>query len=361
MRCRLLTALGVLVFCLQATADTPTTVPVQTGEIDLTFTQRSPLSTPKEIARRLNAKEHDLAPDYDLSKFPFKVYVPKNYDPAVPHGVIVYLGYKDSVSVATLWEPALDQNHLIFITPVAHSGHAYDPVIPMWQTLGLAFDALDNLKRTYNVDAKRCYLMAFDNSLQMTLGCADVFTGFIVCMDNNFWAKLTMPNGSYYNATFTLPGGPIFGMAKQRGIVLAFEDIENAGSESSLIARTMKQLGFNVLPLRATAGEDLHYPNLKIEWFEQTALPFLDKAAVNAKVRPASVAQEATTHPTTERAAAPASDEPEPQHLLKVAKLYIDNGQTNFARPKLETIIRKYPYDPAAVTAKQLLDQLPPE
>jgi hypothetical protein len=98
---------------------------VQTGEVDLTFTQRSPLSTPKEIARRLKANPDK---DYDLSTLPFKAYVPTNYDPAVPHGLFVYLGYKDSVSTPPQWHAMLEQHHLIFITPVCHTGDQYAPL-----------------------------------------------------------------------------------------------------------------------------------------------------------------------------------------------------------------------------------------
>jgi hypothetical protein len=338
-----------------------TALAVKTGEVDLTFTQRSPLSTPKEIARRLNVREHDLGPDYDLSKFPFKAYIPKDYDASQPYGVVVYLGYKDSGTVAIPWEPMLDKNHLIFITPVAHAGHQYQPTIPLWEIIGLSFDGLDNLKHTYNVDPKRIYLMAFDDALQVSFATADVFNGFVVCSSYNYFVKLTAPNGSYYGPTFPPPGGEIFGTAKQRGYALAYSEGEDNASYPSLLLKSMRQIGFNNLLRVKVTTDDVHYPNLKPEWFEQTALPFLDKVSATQVIKPPVIARDAATHPTTERAAAPANNEPEPQHLLKVAKLYIDNGQLNFARPKLETIIRKYPNDPAAATARKLLDQLPPE
>src|ERR1700689_4776524 len=129
--------------------DAPATqpaVPVKTGEFDLTFTERSPLSTPKELARRLNLKPASLGADYDLSKRPFKAYVPRNYDPATSVGVFVYLGYKDSVSTPPLWKPVVEQSHMIFITPVCHFGTEYSPSVPMWQMAGLALDAVYNLK-----------------------------------------------------------------------------------------------------------------------------------------------------------------------------------------------------------------------
>ena len=64
----------------------------KTGTYTATFTQRSPLSNPRELAIRLGQKK--LEPDYDLTKTEFIVHVPPNYDPAKPIGLIVLLNYK---------------------------------------------------------------------------------------------------------------------------------------------------------------------------------------------------------------------------------------------------------------------------
>src|SRR6516162_10475058 len=90
-------------------ADEPATTQssVATGDIDLTFTERSPLSKPEELARRMNLKESEVSPDYDLSKCPFKAYVPTNYDPSVPVGVFVYFGYKDTIGTPPTWHLVL--------------------------------------------------------------------------------------------------------------------------------------------------------------------------------------------------------------------------------------------------------------
>lgn len=150
-------ALMVFLIAAQSTfADGP-----KTGELDLTFTQRSPLSSPAAMAERLDLKLSDLGADYDLSQRPFKAYVPSNYDPKVPVGIFVYLGYKDSSDTPPLWDPVLEKHHLIFITPVCHSGTHYANAVPVWQSVGLAFDAVENLKRQYSIDTKRIYLMGW--------------------------------------------------------------------------------------------------------------------------------------------------------------------------------------------------------
>ena len=46
------------------------------------------------------------------------------------------------------------------------------------------------------------------------------------------------------------------------------------------------------------------------------------------------------------------------QHLLTLAQIYIDSGDTETAKTKLQEIIDNYPGDPAAAKAKQLQEKL---
>ncbi len=195
--------------------DVSATQPVGTGEVDFTFTQRSPISKPKELARRLNLKPRDMGDDYDLSQRPFKACVPKNYDPATPVGIFVYLGYKDTVSVPPLWEPVLENSHLIFISPVCHSGEHYQPSVPMWQTMGLALDAVFNLKNQYAIDPMRVYLMSWDpGSTQMSIAVSDVFTGCIDTGDLSYFKQLTAADGHYWPPTGSWPPDDLVRLAQ---------------------------------------------------------------------------------------------------------------------------------------------------
>ena len=336
---------------------------VKTGEMDLKFTVRSPLSTRKELARRLNYKESDLGPDYDLSKCPFKAYVPASYNPAIPCGVFVYLGYKDSEALPTLWEPILDKFNMIFITPVCHHGDEYPNSVPLWQVMGLAFDAVENLKRLYNIDTARVDLMSFNqDSMRMSLGAADVFTGLIVRGDYDYCLVMILPEHRYFPPKFPLPPGLIFQQAKRRGIILLDVDFSDPNQPPELLITTMKRDGFtHVLGLPST-NEDVHYPNLKPEWFEQTALPFLDKSALGpgkySGPQPLLPGGPTSQPASSDSGEVPAAN-PEAEHLLRLARLYTQNGQPALARAKLEAIVRTYPNDPAAKAARQLLTTQP--
>jgi hypothetical protein len=331
-------------------ADEPaTTQSVATGDIDLTFTERSPLSKPEELARRMNLKESEVSPDYDLSKCPFKAYVPTNYDPSVPVGVFVYLGYKDTIGTPPLWHLVLEKEHLIFISPVCHSGEQYPPAVPKWQSLGLAFDAVQNLIKQYKVNSHRIYMMSWaKDATRVSLAAGDYFTGFIVVGDPGYCVQMRNPDGSFYPPDFPPPPAQLIAHAKEAPFLFTSDGTPDPAL--TLKIATMKRGGFrSVKVINLTLGEDLHYPNFKAEWLEDEALPFLDKGTGGLKSAKPDVATTLTsTQPSVSQ----------PEHLLSVAKILLSNGQTSLAKLKLQQLVKAYPDDPAADEAKKLLEGL---
>jgi hypothetical protein len=130
--------------------------------------------------------------------------------------VIVYLGYKDTVSSPPDWHPFLDQSHMIFISPVCHTGDHYTPQVPLWQTIGLAMDALYNLKQQYSIDNKRIYVMTWD--MQAALATADFCEGLIVTYDDNYFVRMNLPDGRYINPSFAPPPDDLLRAAKRHGV-----------------------------------------------------------------------------------------------------------------------------------------------
>jgi hypothetical protein len=339
----------------------------KTGKLDLAFTDRSPLSSPQSLAQRLNLKQSELGPDYDLSKRPFKAFVPTNYDPATPCGVIVYLGYKDSVSVPPRWLPMLEKAHLIFITPVCHTGNQYPPSVPEWQTVGLALDAIYNLKKQYRVDDRRIYQISW--TIRPQIATADIFTGFINVNDLGYYKRITLEGRSYLEPTIKPPAANEVERAKDRPWMLAIINDEEHMQPETARMKAMRGDGYSHVDMIPTTMDDTHYPNLTVEWFEEKALPFLDKTSGNSVEPQRPISEEASSTPTTRPAAedesnpAPtthpveaASEPSAPQHLLSIAQMLINNGNKDLARQKLQEIIDTYPGDPAAAKAKQLLD-----
>jgi len=259
--------------------------PVKTGEFQGSFTFRDPLSARSQIAGRLKLSEKEMGDDYVLSERPFWIYVPANYDPGTAYGIVVYLGYKDSPSTPPLWQAVADKAHLIFITPVCHGGAQYPPSVPQWQMVGLALDAVQNLKRQYNIDSSRIYQMSWNSgSMQAALATADVFTGFIITFDHTWCEPLTLSDGRSYKPTFAHPAYSLFSQARHRAFYIIEEEPSGADQPPALRERVMKREGFtHIKDAQLSLRDDLHYPLFKAEWFEQDALPFLDAAAAEAK------------------------------------------------------------------------------
>ena len=341
-------------------ADAPaTTQPAQTGEIDLTFTERSPLSTPAELKRRLVPRADEADANYDLSKCPFKAYVPTNYDPKTPVGIIVYLGYKDTTATPEPWQPVLEKSHLIFISSVAHHGDHYSPSVPLAQAVGLAMDAIYNLKKLYAIDEKRIYEMSLtDGGPRAMFALSDMCSGFIVGFDTEYYSPLAIAENKFFPPTMHQPPSELKSRVMRLPIFFADGDGDSGREWEAAMLRlnAMKGTGFShVMLAKLSLEDDVHYPNLKAEWFEQQALPFLD----GASKPPAAKTPIAATKPgsaTKPASAAKPVEQSEPQHLLSQAHLYLNNNRPDIARTKLQQILTQYPNDPAAVQAKQLLD-----
>ena len=347
----------VLVVCLMVrgmclgdeAAATQPSAAAKTGKFDVTFTERSPQSRRPELARRLNLDEAGMGDDYDLTQRPFKAFVPTNYDPKVACGVIVYLGYKDTTETPSAWEPAMEKSHLIFVSPVSHSGEGHGAEVPRWQSAGMALDAVYNLKKQYNIDPRRIYLMAWNvGATQVALAISDVFTGYILAFDQSWGQAIPAGGGAYYSSSFKAPEGILYWGAKTHPFFLIDDQSAELAKQISLKAGAMKRDDFeHVMQVGLSAGDDLHYPNMKAQWFEEKALPFLDQFATEPATRPSMAETGATT-----QAASKAGS------WLSVAKILIANGQPDLAKSKLRSIITAYPEAPEAKEAKQLLQQL---
>jgi hypothetical protein len=327
--------------------------PPRTGDIVLNFTQRSPLSSRKEMARRLTCKESELGDDYDLTTFPFNAYIPPNYDPSTPFGVFVLLANKDVNCVAASWEPLFDKSHMIYITPQYR-------VMQGWQLAGLGLDAIDNLKRHYNIDTHRVYVMwSTLLNMQLPILCADVYSGMVLVGNCGYFRNIIVSGNRYMPAQFSRPPADLLRKAKSHGFILLDLDQSDPGVQP--LAGALKEDGFaHVLTIGVTA-HDLHFATFTAGWITDPGLPFLDKAAQENPGTPSDSANAASVSPSpTDTAAAPPTTRPSrAQHLLSMAQLFIANGKTELARTNLQDILSNYPDDPAAVQARKLLDSLP--
>jgi len=102
-----------------------TKVPVSTGNLRLTFTERSPLSAIDVVLQRMDYANSSVelrkSFEYDLAGLSFDVFVPRTYRADVPHGLFVWMGVTDAPPA---WRNVLARHKLILIAANTRKGHA---------------------------------------------------------------------------------------------------------------------------------------------------------------------------------------------------------------------------------------------
>ncbi|MEA2735728.1 MAG: hypothetical protein QOE14_2179 [Humisphaera sp.] len=350
-------ALVPVATALAADAQPPPSSELKLGEFTTSFTERSPLSAAKEIARRLPQKEPVV--DYDLGPEQFFVYVPKTYDAAKPPGVVVFLCYKPAGSTPPAWHEMLDKHNLIFVVAHSHADQVRTRV-------GLALDAVHNLQKQYKIDTKRIWALG-DESQHLAFGYPEVFTAGIH-RQSVYFRPFKAKNGGMYEPTMPRPPGELVTAAKSRPqVLLTFPG--NESEYAKFVPAAFQQDGFKHLLTIEVGKEPYHYPNFSNDWFEQ-AIAFIEKTpaapalAVATPATRAAIPAPAPATSSAESAPAPAATTQragpnDAQRLLNLAKNYIAARSYPQARTRLNTILEKYPNDPAAIEAKKLLQTLP--
>jgi predicted esterase len=152
------------------------------GRLHLTFSKRSPASSDEEICRRtgfLNGAILDEAQKgllkYDLAGESFEVFVPSTYKSNVPHGLFVWISAGDA-EVPPGWLDVFRKHKLIWIS-ANNTGNSR----PGTNRMGLALDAVHNMKQLYNINKDRIYISGFSGggnaASYLIRGYADVFSG----------------------------------------------------------------------------------------------------------------------------------------------------------------------------------------
>lgn len=261
------------------------------GDFETYFTEQHQLSTKLELTRRLMLRPKQLEPtthpdiapgvaedSCEISKQIYRIYVPENYTAEVPHGIIYYLGYKDTTAMPFPWKPTLDEKHLIFIS-------IRNIIRPDWQHAAAALDAVHNLKKQYTIDPRRVYLYEFPTGIvgqQMGLGLPDIFTGFVHInrLDHYRSVRVTGQNLAY-SPQLGAPSPELLASSKARPHAFVLQDnfyIRPGVPDKRIYFRPALEIdGFTrLLFLNITDPEELHYPNFHGPWLAQV-LEFLER------------------------------------------------------------------------------------
>jgi hypothetical protein len=180
----------------------PTTPPVapavevKKGAYQVTFDKRSPYSVVAQLSRVLPTVTRTTA-EYDISKESFHVYVPAHYAPGKPFGLLVSLtsevvGFTDQQQ-AGLWKNAIDKRNMIYV-----GINNCPPAAGDQKRIGLALDAVENIKQRYTIDDDRIYMIGVSQAsphvAKAALNFPQVFNGAIFLQGAAFYRDVVDGN-----------------------------------------------------------------------------------------------------------------------------------------------------------------------
>jgi predicted esterase len=260
----------------------------------VTFTDANPLSGLEEYCRRLRQsptlyKREGTDYEYTLADESFELVVPSACGGDNPHGLLVWIS-PGRADLPREWLDVCEKHKLIWIC-ANNSGNNRHFIA----RIGLALDAVKNMKAKYPIDPKRIYVAGFSGggrvSSMTILTYPDVFTGAICMMGSNFYRQLPAGEGKAYRATAGRPIEPYFTHAKRLPICLFTGERDPNQPQTKANFEAFKQDRFQHMTYIEVPGVGHNMPGA--EWFEK-ALNDVDAVATNAA--------DPTTRPTTRRA-----------------------------------------------------------
>jgi hypothetical protein len=152
----------MLILCISTTGLSGQSIGTTAGSkrLHLTFTERSPLSTLDIVLPRFDPNHSSQKPSdtaktrlgYDLAEESFEAFIPSTYKSDVPHGLFVWVS-AGNAEVPSAWLDVFGRHKLIWISANNSGNQRYVPI-----RMGLALDAVYNMRKRYNIDDNRVYI-----------------------------------------------------------------------------------------------------------------------------------------------------------------------------------------------------------
>ena len=320
-----------------------------TGGLHLVFTDRSPLSPMKEMARRPTLVP--MAPDaekleYDLARESFEAFVPPAYRPQTPFGLFVFIS-ADKAEVPSGWLDVLARRKLILVSANNSGNGRTFPI-----RIGLALDAVHNLAQHYNIDPARVYIGGFSGgagaaSIAVT-AFPDVFKGGYFMMGGVMFYGVRATGPDTFESTVLAPDwtGDVDDLKKNLRLVIMTGQDDAAGRPPSRVS--YQSLYLDAFE-RSYYFEIPHYGHMQPDatWFEK-GLAALESAQPN---KPPTTAPTKSSRPDPAQIA-------QARRYLATALLASQHRKTAEARKHAQTVIDDYPTTASAAQARELLKKL---
>ncbi len=200
---------------------------IKTGAFRAIFDDYHPLSNVVELNKRfrLGVKLRAIGPKpqlytYDIRDESFEVYVPEDYAPDAPYGLLVNISPSDSGRPP--WKqlpPLLKERKMIFIG-ANNSGNSHDVFV---RRIPLALDAAYNIQKRYTIDPERVYVFGVSGGGRTSSMTAfhhpEVWNGAAFLIGVNFWRDMRNPDETRvkWKASFHKPEPKYIRMAAENG------------------------------------------------------------------------------------------------------------------------------------------------
>jgi predicted esterase len=400
-----------LVCCTSCFAQEPSTLPaLQTGAFHIAFTEPDPRSALPAQTERYSIRG-DAMQRYSLADESFEAYVPHPYDPTKPYGVFVWVSASDRGSLPRGWRDSLEQLHLIAIG-ANNSGNERGVAV----RLGLAMDAVHNLKKQYAIDDTRIYIggNSGGGKIASMLGVLfpDVFNGSVPIVGVAYFSAIPLADDPRrgWAASYAKPSAKWLEMSKNntRFVLITGANDMNRDSIEGTYQRGFLKDGFSFASYievegmghatpdagyfeKAIAKLDEPLGDFSTRDFEQAqtierarrfaeakrlyglALLHADET-LRAKIEPklkemddklsqseilgAPAPNTSPISATAPAATGDATPEKRALAILSLAKSYENSNLPQQAKEKLRQLLKDYPTTPAAAEAKAMLTRL---
>lgn len=331
----------------------------KTGSYAASFTERNPLSALEELTRRLPRLKPS---DYKLSDESYGVTVPGSYKAGVPHGLLVFINAGDSGDCEPNFKPLLEKHRLIWIGANKSGNERLTPA-----RIGLALDAVHNMKKLYTIDPDRIYLSGTSGGGRVSSFLApafpDVFNGAMYLIGCNSLAAKLPPelqdrmrrlNGYVFltgDADFNLPGTKRVFEEYQKDHFARTTYLQVPGMAHEIPPTPWLEKGIVFLDEPLVAGaKKLHAQGMALLKRDKAGQALKAFRRVSERALDATLAREASEQI--------AALEKKRDEQLAVALERIEAGKRAEAVPLLEKLIRDY--DDASGNARELLKRARP-
>ena len=342
-----------------------------TGKFQVLLVDRSPLSKPEDVARRASQKLNPGDGDYDPAKEPFEAYVPKAPADDGKYGLVVPMPFGGHGFPPPKWIDVLESRHLLWLGD-SNAGNQRPAVL----RIRLALDVVHNAEKSWPVDPARVYVCPAAGTTAadgIALYYPDVFQGQISGGTWGWYTKIKNSRAIFDSDTFPPPHAEQLALAKARSRFF-FAGRENTSpgmlsTEATIVKEGYQRAGFrHVKAVFLPASEITVWSSYPASWFEQ-GIEFLDSAAAEANKQsvaakpaapaaPADASKAGSPPPASSGVAAADDATRKAASTLSLAKNYVNAGQFDAARRKLQSIVQSYPNTPSANEAKTLLKEI---